>query len=91
MISFAAAVVVGMIVRNDAFTIIWRATLIMIACWFVGRIIGGVVMRSINENLDAYRQAHPLPSDEDDHVSDVDADVQDSGDGAAVTTTPTNA
>ena len=45
----------------------------MIACWPVGYGVGVIAQRAVNRNIDAYKEAHPLPSDADD--SDVALEV----------------
>jgi len=76
-----------MTVGNPAHTIIWRATLIMLACWFVGYGIGTIALRAVNRRLEEYKQAHPLPTVESlDQSDDVENERQD-GDGPSVAAT----
>jgi NO-binding membrane sensor protein with MHYT domain len=87
LVSFAAAVVVGMAAGNPAHTIIWRATLIMLACWFVGYGIGTIALHAVNRRLEAYKQAHPLPTIESlDQSDEVESQQQDGGDPSAAAT-----
>jgi hypothetical protein len=80
LVSFAAAVAVGMAVDNPISTIIWRATLIMLACWLVGRLFGGLLERVVREHVDEYKRANPIPpldlSVLDRSASDPNQDVQ---------------
>ena len=55
--------VLGIFAGNAADTIIWRATLVMIACWPAGYGVGVVAQRAVNRNIEAYKAAHPLPPD----------------------------
>ena len=80
--------VLGIFAGNAADTIIWRATLVMSACWPIGYGVGVVAQRAVNRNIEAYKAAHPLPpeptapsaaplepgADEQDHDQDHSAD-----------------
>jgi len=61
LVSFAAAIAVGVAVSNPTSTIIWRATLVMIACWLVGGWFGGLLERIVREQVEQYKQSHPIP------------------------------
>ena len=70
--SFAAASIVGMVVGNSVTTILWRATLVMVICWFVGRIAGAIAQRTVDDHIAQYKQRKPIPEvaeDSDDSDS----------------------
>jgi len=58
---FIAALVVGLAAGNSASTILWKAILAMAVCYPVGRLLGGVAERAVQENIDSYKKHHPLP------------------------------
>ena len=58
---FAAAIVVGLAVGNDALTVLWRSILVMGAAWLVGRVVGAAVQRTLEEHVERYKQANPAP------------------------------
>ncbi|MCC7407133.1 MAG: hypothetical protein IT442_03625 [Phycisphaeraceae bacterium] len=58
---FIAALVVGLAAGNSATTILWNAILAMAVCYPVGRVLGGVAERAVQENIDNYKKRHPLP------------------------------
>lgn len=66
LVSFAAALLIGLMSGNSAGVLIWRATLVMIACWVIGRIVGSVAQRVVDEHIEKYKQEHPIPGDEAD-------------------------
>lgn len=73
LVSFAAASVVGFIAGNETTTIIWRSTIVMIICWFIGRAIGYVAQQTVDDHISKYKNAHPIPSDDiddDSHLED---------------------
>ena len=73
LVSFSAALGVGMRAGNATHTILWRATALMLVAWCVGRIVGGVALRTIEEPLTQYREKHPIPTDPDESGAAPDA------------------
>ena len=61
LVSFAAALIVGHQAGNPMVTILSRALLIMLGCYLVGRVIGGVAHATVNHHLDHYRAQYPMP------------------------------
>ncbi len=47
---------------NTTGTIVIRATVLMLAAWVIGSCIGSIAQRTIEENLDEYRQLNPILS-----------------------------
>ena len=64
LVSFAAAILVGIWAENPATTILGRALLVMLTCWVIGLGVGSVMMRSIDEHIARYKQQHPMPDDQ---------------------------
>ena len=69
LVSFAAALVLGLAAGNATDTIIWRATVIMVISWPVGYCVGSVAQHAVNRNIEAYKNARPLPSDLADRIA----------------------
>lgn len=75
LVSFAAAVLEGAAVGNPLLTILLRATVIMIIAWAVGSAIGAVAQRTVDQHIEAYRQANPIPTDQIGASASVEPDV----------------
>lgn len=60
---FAAAAIVGGFAGNDAVTVLWRALLVMAACWLIGRVVSHILQRTISEHIDQHKQRNPIPDD----------------------------
>jgi hypothetical protein len=63
LIGFAAAVVVGFAAGNQSMTILVRALGAFFACLVVGLIVGNIAQRAVEQNIEAYKLANPIPSD----------------------------
>lgn len=64
MVGFASATIVGAFVGNSAATIITRATIIMLPCWFVGWVIGRIAQQTMQDHLQRYTDEHPVPDEQ---------------------------
>lgn len=60
LIAFATAVLAGLVAEHAATTVLVRALLAMIVCYFVGLAVAAVALRAVQEHIDRYKQAHPL-------------------------------
>ena len=67
--AFAAALVVGAVVRNPAETILWRAIIALVTCWIVGYVVGRFLQRTAEDYVRRYKESHPIP----ETVADLDA------------------
>ena len=63
LVSFAAAIVVGVGAGNSTQTILLRAIGVMLVCWVIGRAVGAVAQWAILDHIDRYKQQHPVPED----------------------------
>ena len=70
----------GYAAGNETLDIVLRATVAMIVCWFFGRGIGAIAQRAIDEHIERYKQANPIPAD--DQVQPDQGGQKESNDGA---------
>ena len=63
LMSFAAALVVGIGAGNSASTILLRAIAILIVSWFIGLAVGAVAQWAVLDHVKQYNQQHPIPDD----------------------------
>jgi len=59
--SFAATAVTNLAVNNPATVILLRATLVMIACYIVGYVIGLIAQHTMNQHIQDYKKQNPIP------------------------------
>ncbi len=69
--------IVGFAAGNEAQVILWRAIVTMVACWFIGRAVGGFAQHIVDEHIAAYKRKYPLPeqglhASSDDEPQDTD-------------------
>ena len=76
LIGFSVAVVCGMVAANDPLTVIFRAMLAMIACWFLAWFAGGVIVHAVA--CDDSARAEKEHAGEHDHESDAAMHATDS-------------
>ncbi len=62
--AFAVATLAGLASGNSAASILFRALIAMLACYPVGLLVGMACQRVISEQLDAHREANPVPHEE---------------------------
>ncbi len=60
---FAAACLFGIAAGNELSTIITRATLAMMICYIIGRVVGAIAQQTIDAHVAAYKNRFPIPSD----------------------------
>ena len=56
---------IGHVAGHEPMTIVSRATVTMLICWVIGRAVGAIAQRTLDEHLDNYRNEHPLPEESD--------------------------
>jgi len=90
LIAFAAAVLAGVVADNAASTIMLRAIVAMIGCYFAGLLIAHVGHCAVAEHIEQYKQAHPIEDavmeDETNGASDALSDHDDPEQTVARTT-----
>jgi len=62
--AFAAATAVGLAAGNSTMTILTRAMVALVVCWFVGRIVGHFAQKAVQDHIERYKQENPIPTDE---------------------------
>lgn len=65
--SFAGAVFVGLVAGNPAVVILTRALVVMLLAWLVGWLVGKLAVHFVQQAIDAYLTANPLPQPTADH------------------------
>ena len=68
LVAFAAAAVMGVYVGNDIFTVLWRAAVIMLICYLIGRGVGAVAQWTVDDHISRYRKRHPIPGQAPDEA-----------------------
>ncbi|MCC6681719.1 MAG: hypothetical protein IT445_12530 [Phycisphaeraceae bacterium] len=63
LVAFAAAAVIGVYVGNDVFTVLWRAAVIMLICYLIGRGVGAVAQWTVDDHITHYQKQHPIPGE----------------------------
>ncbi|MEM6458716.1 MAG: hypothetical protein AAF710_04925 [Planctomycetota bacterium] len=59
--SFAAALFVGLFAENPLPTILVRGLFIMLVCYAVGLVVGGIAQQTIRLHIEKHKAEHPIP------------------------------
>ena len=70
LICFAATIAVGMYNGNDWTSILSGALLVCLLAWMVGSMLGALILRCINEQIDQHITDHPIPDQNDIYSND---------------------
>jgi len=79
LVGFAAAALVGTFMGNPGTTVLWRAILVMAACWLVGRAVGWIAHQAVREHIDNYKENRPIPDPDASDAEGTNVDVEDEG------------
>lgn len=72
--------VVGIAAGNATMVIIGRALVVQVICWFIGQAVGKVAQRTVDDQIEEYKQANPLPLESvDPAATEEGADQSDRG------------
>ena len=63
LIGFSAAILVGSVSGNSTGTVLFRAMMVMLVGYPIGRLVGLVAQRTIEESIASYRTDHPIPDE----------------------------
>lgn len=70
LICFAATIVVGLANGNEWRSILFSALLVCLLAWIVGTVLGMLILRSVNEQIDRHREQNPIPDENDIYESE---------------------
>ncbi|MEM1211511.1 MAG: hypothetical protein AAGI68_04355 [Planctomycetota bacterium] len=62
--AFAASLVYGAYLGVSSFSLMTTAIMVMLACYTVGRFGGYVIQRCVDDHIDQYKAANPIPDEE---------------------------
>ncbi len=74
LVSFAAAAVVGAVSQTPTSTVIWRSLVVMGVCYVAGLVLGALVQRIVDGQIEQYKLTHPIPPDATEEMFAVEAD-----------------
>ncbi len=69
---FSAALVLGLVAGNSAYTVLRRALLASAACWFAGWLVGRIAEHIVDQNVKAYKAGHPIVDEAAEAAAPVD-------------------
>ena len=70
LICFAATIVVGLANGNGWDSILLSAAIVCVIAWIVGTLLGMLILRSVNEQIERHREANPAPDEKEIYESD---------------------
>jgi len=79
LISFAAALFVGILADNPLKTIIGRALFVMIFSYVIGSIIGAIAHRTVQLHIERHKRVNPIPGEEASGASDTGTHLDTAG------------
>jgi hypothetical protein len=74
LISFSAALFVGLHAGNPLVTVLFRALFIMLASYLVGLLVGAIAQHTVQQHIENYKQRFPIPE-----RGDLGMDAEDPG------------
>lgn len=77
--AFAAALFVGVLADNTFLVIIQRALVVMVVCYPIGRIVGALATRSVDDHIRDYKERNPMPGELNSDNQDQPAGVTSPG------------
>lgn len=70
LLCFASTIAVGLFNGNDWVSIISSALLVCVLAWLIGSMLGALILRSVNEQIDQHRVHNPIPDDSEMYPDD---------------------
>ncbi|WP_145075916.1 hypothetical protein [Poriferisphaera corsica] len=61
LVAFALCLIAGTYAGNDYATVLSRSIMVMMLTWIVGRIIGTVMQATVEDYINRYKVAKPVP------------------------------
>ncbi|MBX2851999.1 MAG: hypothetical protein KTR15_09665 [Phycisphaeraceae bacterium] len=70
LVCFAATIVVGLANGNEWLSILLSALLVCFIAWAIGSVLGSLLLRCVNEQIDRHRLKNPIPDENEVYDSD---------------------
>lgn len=70
LICFASTIAAGVYNRNEWDSILISALLVCLLAWGIGSVLGALILRSINEQIEQHRLDNPIPDESEIYSSD---------------------
>ena len=70
LICFASTIAAGVYNGNGWTSILTSALLVCLLAWIVGSMLGALILRSINEQIEQHRLDNPIPDESEIYPSD---------------------
>lgn len=67
---FTATIVAGLFNRNEWLSILLSAMIVCAIAWVVGTLLGMLILKSVNEQIDRHREANPIPDEKEIYETD---------------------
>ena len=70
LICFTATIAVGMFNGNDWISILSSALLVCLLAWVVGSLLGALILRCVNEQIEQHTIDNPIPDESEIYSTD---------------------
>lgn len=70
LLCFASTIAVGLFNGNSWVSIISSALLVCMLAYLVGSIVGALILRSVDEQIQRHRDANPIPDESEIYTND---------------------
>lgn len=70
LVCFAATIVFGLANGNEWLSILLSALIVCLIAWVVGSVLGSLILRCVNEQIDRHRLENPIPDESEIYESD---------------------
>lgn len=80
---FAGALILGVLAHHDLATILTRAVVVLVFCYLIGRVVGGIAQYAVDQHVREYKRANPIP-DENMAAENADANSSETSNQAPV-------
>ena len=67
---FAGTIVVGVFNGNSWGSILASAALVCVIAWIVGTVLGWLILRSVNEEINRHQRENPIPDENEIYESE---------------------
>ena len=70
LVCFTATIAVGMYNGNDWVSILSSALFVCLFAWLIGSLLGAVILRCINEQIQQHVEENPIPDESEIYAAD---------------------